>query len=532
MLTLNDQVLDSFTKLLGGEHVIVRNEPLDLASQATYSTQNRVRAILRPADVEQVSGCLRLAQELKVPLYPISGGKNWGYGSRVPTGGDSLILDLGRLNRILDYSEELGTVTVEAGVSFAQLEHFLDENKSQRFMSAPGTTPAASVVGNALERGWGFGPYSDRFDFMCGMQVVLPEGEVVETGLERFAGSKSARIFRWGVGPWFDGMFTQSNLGVVTRMTIFLAPKPTHFVSFLYRLHDLDHFAPLMDQLRELKMRGILRTNFKVQNFYRKMMDKGAYPWAEANNQWCFTPEVEERKKRELAIGTWNGAGALYCWSAAQASAERELVEQAIRPHLETILFLDQDTLERKDQLRDQVKASTGYDLDACLHRYYVNTRFIGVDKGLGVGGAYWRKRSAMPAQPDLDQDQVGFIWVDPILPFRGREVQEATELAGGVMSKHGFDPNLGLNCVTERSIFMTAAIIYDREVEGDDARAIDCAQDLTRTMMGAGYTLGRLTTFNMNILEQADAGSLKLQKTIKDALDPGHILAPGRYEI
>lgn len=532
MLTLNDQVLDSFISILGGDHVVVETAALDLASQATYSTQNRVRAILRPADVEQVSACLRLAQQLKVPLYPISAGKNWGYGSRVPTGSDSLLLDLSRLNRIVDFSEEMGTVTVEAGVTFAQLEHFLEQQNSQRFMSAPGTTPAASVIGNALERGWGFGPYSDRFDFMCGMQVVLPQGQIAETGLERFAGSRSARTFRWGVGPWFDGMFTQSNLGVVTRMTIFLAPKPTHFVSFLYRLSDVAHFAPLMDNLRELKMRGILRTNFKVQNFYRKMMDRGAYPWEEAGGQWCFTPEVEERKKKELAVGTWNGAGALYCWSDAQAAAERDLVEEAVRPYIDSILFLDRDTLERKEELRDQVKERTGYNLDSCLHRYYVNTRFIGVDKGLGVGGAYWRKRTPMPESPDLDNDRVGFIWVDPILPFRGRDVHEATDLAGGVMSKHGFDPNLGLNCVTERSIFMTAAIIYDRDVAGDDERAMGCAQDLTQTMMKAGYTLGRLTTFNMNILEQADAGSLGLQKTIKDVLDPGHILAPGRYEI
>ena len=523
--------LSDWASAIGSEHVVIDTAPLDLASSATYLTNNRVTAILRPADVAQVSECLKIAQRHRIPLYPISAGKNWGYGSRVPTSGQAAILDLARLNRIVDFSEALGTVTVEAGVTFAQLENFLEEQKSQRFMSAPGTTPAASPIGNALERGWGFGPYSDRFDFMCGMQVVLPDGEVVETGLERFPGSKSSKIFRWGVGPWFDGMFTQSNLGVVTRMTIFLAPKPTHFISFLYRFNDVERLAPLMDNLRELKMRGILRTNFKVQNFYRKLMDRGAYPWDETGGKWCLSPEQEEMRKREQAVGTWNGAGALYCWSKAQAAAEREMVEEALLPYVDHVLFLDQETLERKDELRDQVKEKTGYNLDSCLHRYYVNTRFIGVDKGLGVGGAYWRKRTGMPENPDLDKDRVGFIWVDPILPFLGSEVRQATDLAASVQRKHGFDDNLGMNCVTERSIFMTAAIIYDRDVAGDDERALACAQDLTHTMMGAGYTLGRLTTFNMDVLSQAQAGSQKLQATIKAALDPGHILAPGRYE-
>jgi len=303
--------IQEWQALLGEAQVVVDAAELELAETATYATQQRVLAIFRPGTVEEVAECMKLAQRQRLALYPISAGKNWGYGSRVPTSREAALLDLGRINRILDFSEELGTVTVEAGVSFAQLEQFLDERKSQRFMSAPGTTPSASVVGNALERGWGFGPYSDRFDFMCGMQVVLPDGEVVETGLEHFPGSKSARIFRWGVGPWFDGMFTQSNLGVVTRMTIFLAPKPSHFISFFYRFDDAQRLAPLMDNLRELKMRGILRTNFKVQNFYRKLMDRGSYPWDEAEGRWCLSPEQEARRKREQAVGTWNGANSL-----------------------------------------------------------------------------------------------------------------------------------------------------------------------------------------------------------------------------
>lgn len=436
-----------------------------------------------------------------------------GYGSRVPTSGQAAILDLARLNRIVDFSEALGTVTVEAGVTFAQLENFLEEQKSQRFMSSPAYPVAASPIGNALERGWGFGPYSDCFDFMCGMQVVLPDGEVVETGLERFPGSKSSKIFRWGVGPWFDGMFTQSNLGVVTRMTIFLAPKPTHFISFLYRFNDVERLAPLMDNLRELKMRGILRTNFKVQNFYRKLMDRGAYPWDETGGKWCLSPETGRcaSASRRWAPGT---EPALSIAGPKPRQREREMVEEALLPYVDHVLFLDQETLERKDELRDQVKEKTGYNLDSCLHRYYVNTRFIGVDKGLGVGGAYWRKRTGMPENPDPDKDRVGFIWVDPILPFLV-EVRQATDLAASVQRKHGFDDNLGMNCVTERSIFMTAAIIYDRDVAGDDERALACAQDLTHTMMGAGYTLGRLTTFNMDVL------SLRLRPVLKNCRPP-----------
>lgn len=528
-----NQACEEWTQVVGDGHVDLAPDQLDLASTATYTTEGRVVAIVAPASTEEVSACLRIAQQRKVPVYPISTGKNWGYGSRVPPRGQSAILDLGRMNHILDYDHEMGTVTVEPGVTFRQLEALLEEHGRKFFMSAPGTTPDASVIGNALERGWGFGPYSDRFDFMCGMQVVLPDGEIVETGMERFAGAQSARVFRWGVGPWFDGMFTQSNLGVVTRMTIFLAPMPSDFVAFVYRFDDVARMEPLVDALRDLKLKQILRTNFKLQNFYRQLMAKGQFPYSDSAGAWTLSPEVEAAKRKKYGIGEWNGAGALYCWSRAQAKAEIDIVRAALEPHVDSLLFLDAEMEPKIEEQRDQVLADTGYDLRQCFRRYFHDTRFIGVDKGnKGMDMAYWRKKGkAAPEDPQLDRDKVGFIWVDPIIPFRGRQVREATDLIAKTQREFDFEPNIGLNCVTERAIFTTGAIVYDREEEGRDEAALACARETVKRLTEKGYILGRLTTDSMSLLGQAQEGSRKLQERVKAALDPNRILAPGRYE-
>ena len=182
-----DVACEKWRGIVGEEHVVLDRGELELASTATYPTEGSVTAILRPADTEQVSACMEVAQKHDVKIYPVSTGKNWGYGSRVPPKGQAAILDLGRMNQILDYDHEMGTVTVQPGVTFRQLEALLEDNGRKFFMSAPGTTPDASVIGNALERGWGFGPYSDRFDFMCGMRVgggdrngAFPRGSVRE----------------------------------------------------------------------------------------------------------------------------------------------------------------------------------------------------------------------------------------------------------------------------------------------------------------------------------------------------------------
>ena len=107
-----------------------------------------------------------------VPVYPISSGKNWGYGSRVPAADGCILLDLGRMNRIVDFNEELAYVTVEPGVTQAQLYAFLRERGSNLWVDATGASPECSLIGNAVERGFGHTPYGDHFTNCCGSRCA------------------------------------------------------------------------------------------------------------------------------------------------------------------------------------------------------------------------------------------------------------------------------------------------------------------------------------------------------------------------
>jgi len=522
--------MDAWRLSIGADNVIDDPATLALTGTATYAVDQPVPAVIRPSSTIEVAQCMRIATEHGIHVYPISRGMNWGYGSKVPAESNCVVMDLGRMNQILDYDVEMGTVTVQPGVTFHQLQDLLEEHGSKHFMAAPGTSPHASCIGNALDRGWGFGPYSDRFDFSAGMEVVLPDGEVVETGNARFRGSRSAHLFKWGNGPYVDGIFTQSNFGVVTRMTFFVAETPPIFASYVYKIAGDAKLPALMDALRELKMRHIMRTNFKVQSFYRLFMERQQFPAGEAD--FLLSPEAVAEAKQKWGIDDWNGFGALYCWSDAQYAAEREIVEQVLRPHVDALVFLDADVMARKDAIKDEVLEETGFHLEQILDRFWVNTRLIGVARGKGVSGAYFRKSTPVPDELDLDRDRVGFLWVDPILPLRGTDVRDAADLAGQIMKHHGFEPNLGFNCVTERAIFMTISLVFDREREGDDARAMRCAKELAQRMTAEGFTLGRVANGLMNVLDHAQPASLDLQHRIKEALDPAGILSPGRYEV
>jgi 4-cresol dehydrogenase (hydroxylating) len=156
------RALEAWRSIVGPEHVLTDAATLSAAGSATFATANLVPAIIRPGTREEVRACVRVANEHRVPIYPVSTGKNWGYGSRVPARDGCVLMELHRLNRITDYDERLAYVTVEPGVTFRQLYEFLREKGSNLMLSVTGSTPDSSPVGNALERGAGSGPYADR----------------------------------------------------------------------------------------------------------------------------------------------------------------------------------------------------------------------------------------------------------------------------------------------------------------------------------------------------------------------------------
>src|SRR4051794_5254064 len=89
-----------WTDLLGPDHVTTSTSQLKAAETGTFATGHRIPAILRPGSREEVQECMRVANRFGAPVYPISSGRNWGYGSRVPAAGGCALMDLGRMNRI------------------------------------------------------------------------------------------------------------------------------------------------------------------------------------------------------------------------------------------------------------------------------------------------------------------------------------------------------------------------------------------------------------------------------------------------
>jgi len=220
--------------------------------------ERRASAAVAPADVAQVQAIVRIAARHKVPLFPISTGKNFGYGGPSPNVTGSVVLDLKRLNRVLEVDDRRHFALVEPGVSYFDLYRHISERGLKVMIDCP--DPGwGSPIGNALERGIGYTMpfYRDHFGASCGMEVVLPNGELMRTGMGALPGSATWQEYRYGFGPDPAGLFAQGNFGIVTKMGFRLLPMPDHYRTGLISVPRRRDFVKLVEHVNYLSDSGL-----------------------------------------------------------------------------------------------------------------------------------------------------------------------------------------------------------------------------------------------------------------------------------
>lgn len=524
------EAIRAWTAALGADHVVGEGAALDAAGTATFATSSRVLAILRPGTREEVQACVRIANRYQIPIYPVSSGRNWGYGSRAPVT-DSVLLELGRMNRIRRFDADLAYVTIEPGVTQSQLHEFLTADGSRLWMDATGSSPECSIIGNTLERGFGHTPMGDHSASACGLEVVLPTGECVTTGFGQFESAATTPVSRGGVGPSIDGLFLQSNLGIVTAMTVWLMPAPEHFEAFFFLCDDERALAGVVDALRPLKLNGTLRSVMHIGNDYKVLAASGAFPWGRVPDG-PVTPAVMAEMRRQHGIAPWGGSGGLYGTKGQVREAKRQL-RKALSGRVSQLRFLD----DRLLGLLDRFSRPIGWVMRRDMTRMVkvikpVYDLLKGVPTDETMASAYWRKPNGPPpaGAADPDRDGCGLLWCSPVVPLQGTSIAEVTDLAAEILLGHGFEPQVSVSLATERMAICVVTITYDRAQPGADELAMRCYQQLSAKLMESGYPLYRRNVAAMAATSQVPEYAALIRE-LKSALDPNGILAPGRYE-
>ena len=163
------------------------------------------------------------------------------------------------MNRIIEVDDKRHFAIVEPGVAYFDLYRHIQERglKVQIDVPDPGW---GSLIGNAMDHGvgYGFGGFRDHFYSHCGMEVVLPNGEIVRTGMGALPGAKTWGEYHYGVGPYVDGLFGQGNFGVVTKMGFHLLPAPEAYLTGTVIVPKRNDIVPLVEGGNHLEHAGVI----------------------------------------------------------------------------------------------------------------------------------------------------------------------------------------------------------------------------------------------------------------------------------
>jgi 4-cresol dehydrogenase (hydroxylating) len=527
-----ETALRAWRHALGDDAVRTDAASLERLGRSTAPRAHAPGCVLYPRDAAGVQAVVAAAAAAGWPIYPVSRGRNWGYGDACPTVPGAAIVDLSRMDRITRTDADLGWVTLEPGVTQGQLHAHVRAHAPGFWADMSGAGPDASVLGNMIERGFGHTPYADHFRTVSSLEVVLANGEIVETGFGHFAGARAAEVFPYGVGPVLDGLFSQANLGIVTRATVWLCPRPEDFRFFYLRVDDPDGLAALIDALRPLRLGGVLNSAVHIGNDLRVISGNEGYPWEAAGGATPLPEALRARMRAASGVGAWNASGALV-GSPAQVRAAAARLRAAVRG-LGRVVFVGDTKLALGRRVAGWLgRAGLGATLSRQLDALEPNYGLLrGEPSTWALRGCQWRLR-APAADPAADPRDcgAGLMWLSPVLPIRGSDAQRLMDLVRPILARHGFDELVTFTLLNERAMVAVINLAFDKSVAADCAAAEAAYPALLAALLDAGYPPYRVGPTGMPALwEGGGAGFWRAAQAVKQALDPAGILAPGRY--
>ena len=450
-----------------------------------------------PQTVEEIQAIVRIAGQYRLPLWPISRGKNLGYGGSAPMLSGSVVLDLSRMKKI-ELDEENGTVLLEPGVGFYDLYDFLKSRGLKYWLSVPGNS-WGSVVGNALDRGVGYTPYGDHTSKICGMEVVLADASLVRTGMGALANSPTWQLYRYGFGPAWDQMFVQSNFGIVTKMGLWLMPEPESMMGMDVEFDSPEDLGPLIDTLGPLRREGLLQQSPTIGNWLR------AAAILTTRGEWTDKPgalsdDVITAIRKKFGMGWWGVSLRLYGREGVNKAAYA-ILEQAMSA-------LKPMSLKPATWLRGQPIEPTGW---------------TGTPLTFPMQNANWHGGRG------------GHIGFSPILPQSGARALEQFHRTYARYKEFGMDYQASF-AFGERHLINVNAVLLNK----DDAEMMKRIDPFLRTLVAdskaRGYGEYRTHLDYMNTVAATydfNGHALhKLNEKVKTALDPAGIIAPGKNGI
>lgn len=531
MRPLSQTALDAWREVLGEDRVLIGAQAPAKYLQDTSDLRHDVPAVLKVRTAEQVPAILRIANAHRIAIHPVSTGNNWGYGGALAAVDGAVILDLGGLQGILHFDPHLGVVTVEPGVTQAMLAEYLDRQGFDHLVPVTGAGPNCSLLANALERGYGITPYVDHFGAVTDIEAVLADGSIYRSALHEAGGEELARLFRWGIGPYVSGLFSQSGFGVVTRASILLAQRPECVKVCLFNLEK--------DQLLEAaveKIHTLLKTlpgtlgGINLMNRHRVLAMTCPYP-SNLDERGLMSTETIAELGRQYQIAPWTGFATLY-GSKRMVSAAQKEIRQILKGVASRLIFLSPTHGRILAAAAGRLPGKIGARLAKTSSTLNAAIQLVqGRPNETALPLAYWRSQTPQPASGrNPTNDGCGLLWYAPLMPMRGTDVRRFVQFVSQELPKRKLEPLITLTSQGNRLFDSTIPLLFNRQDQNAATAARANLEDLIQIGQGLGFYPYRLHVQSMPSHIARQPLSASVTTRLKQSLDPNDILAPGRY--
>ncbi|MFX0132243.1 MAG: FAD-binding oxidoreductase [Candidatus Hodarchaeota archaeon] len=477
---LNESIINKLIGVVGDQWVSTDPEDLYIyARDMTEAKPGNPEAIVMPNSTEEVRGVLEIANDEKIPVVPYIAAANIG-GLTIPVYG-GIMLDLKRMNKILKVDEVAKYAIVEPGVTFGHMKAYLATNNPDFIYSYAYSPPYTSIVANALLEG--LTEFSVRWgamgDWIIGMEVVLPTGEIVKIGSNAVSDHWNMKYPLPDLTSLFIGW--QGMTGVVTKCSVKIVPNPTirNTITVSYRS------LPAADKtLRRLVNRDLIHGESTFSTPTIKMMTGMKHP----------LPPMKENEALLTSI---------------------------------IILFSDskeEDKLKQKriKQITEEVAAEDGTKID-----------FVPMGRG-----DIMKLPQSLPAFMEFrgligEHKGAGMSWLGTYCP--PNTWMDAYDKGWKIMEKHGFAP-LVFNKMMDAGHFMVVRYLvpYNRAVPGEPEKVRAMLEEILEnaTLPSGAIPYKCPAWAAKKVLEVMDPNWIKVARRVRKALDPNEIMNPGRWNL
>ena len=238
---LKPDIIEELTAIVGKNNIATERQDLLCYSYDATQMEFLPDAVVHPANAEEVSAVLKLANRAGFPVFPRGAGSGFSGGALPKAGG--IVLVTTRMNRILRIDTENLIAEVEPGLVTEQLQQAV-EKLGLFYPPDPASLKFSTLGGNVAENAGGprAVKYGTTKDFVMGLEVVLPTGAIIRTGGETYKGVVGYDMTKLICG-------SEGTLGVITKIIFKLLPYPDAKKTMLTIFDSIDGAAKAVSSI-------------------------------------------------------------------------------------------------------------------------------------------------------------------------------------------------------------------------------------------------------------------------------------------